>query len=66
MPSLPTLPPPVMTELVTIDGVALHTVVVEPVGASRGDVVFCHGTPWSSAVWHRAVDAVRDSHRVHL
>jgi pimeloyl-ACP methyl ester carboxylesterase len=30
------------------------------------DVVFCHGTPFSSAVWTRYADALSDDFTVHL
>src|SRR4051794_34533340 len=29
-------------------------------------VVFCHGTPWSSALWARIADAVSADHTVYL
>jgi pimeloyl-ACP methyl ester carboxylesterase len=29
-------------------------------------VVFCHGTPWSSALWHPFADALSSGFRVHL
>ena len=40
-----------------MDGASVATVVLGPDARdAAGDVVFCHGTPWSSAV--RVADAV--------
>ncbi|MEQ4301459.1 alpha/beta hydrolase [Plantactinospora sp. B6F1] len=33
---------------------------------SGPDVVFCHGTPWSSALWTPYAEALSDRFRVHL
>ncbi len=56
-------PAPVMVQ---VDDVTVATWVLEPPGASRGDVVLGHGTPWSAATWAAvAADLARD-HRVHL
>lgn len=63
MLDVPVLPPPTHLEF---DGVTVATRILQPDGPSRGDVVLCHGTPWSSFVWsHVAADLSRD-HRVHL
>jgi pimeloyl-ACP methyl ester carboxylesterase len=35
-------------------------------GGTGPDVVFCHGTPFSSAVWTRYADALSDDFTVHL
>jgi len=37
-----------------------------PPGSSRGDVVLCHGTPWSSQVWSRVAHELSRDHRVLL
>jgi len=57
------LPPAVSVD---VDGVAIATRVLEPRGESAGDVVLCHGTPWSSAVWSAVADDLSDDHRVYL
>lgn len=51
----------------TIEGADIATYIYEPTSSnSRGDVVLCHGTPWSASVWARvAADLSRD-HRVLL
>ncbi|MDQ0709250.1 pimeloyl-ACP methyl ester carboxylesterase [Arthrobacter woluwensis] len=59
----PVLPEPT---IVTVDGHAIATRVLEPSGPSRGDIVFCHGTPWSSAVWGAVAQDLRRDHRVFL
>lgn len=60
----PDLGPP---RRVRIDGVDIASYVLGPrEGESRGDVVFCHGTPWSSRVWAQSAQALSRSHRVHL
>lgn len=35
-------------------------------GDSRGDVVICHGTPWSSRMWWPLARALNSTHRVFL
>ena len=57
------LPDPVH---VVIDGATIATSVLEPEGPSAGDVVLCHGTPWSSRVWAQVARRLRVTHRVHL
>lgn len=42
------LPDPVP---VVVDGTSIATRILEPMGRAVGDVVLCHGTPWSSHVW---------------
>lgn len=59
----PVLPEPT---IVTVNGHAIATRVLEPPGPSRGDIVFCHGTPWSSAVWGKVAQNLRRDHRVLL
>lgn len=57
------LPEPVPVE---IDGVPIAARVLEPPGAPVGDVVLCHGTPWSSLVWARVAARLAEDHRVFL
>lgn len=58
------LPDPVR---ITFDGASIATYVLGPErGASAGDVVFCHGTPWSSLVWADSARHLSGSHRVFL
>ena len=58
------LPTPVF---VSVDGVEVATYELSPKTAvSSADVVFCHGTPWSSQVWAQAARHVSAGHRVHL
>ncbi|ACZ21438.1 predicted hydrolase or acyltransferase of alpha/beta superfamily [Sanguibacter keddieii DSM 10542] len=59
----PHLPDPVP---VVIDGASIATYVLEPDGPSAGDVVLCHGTPWSSRVWAQVARRLSATHRVHL
>jgi len=65
MESIPeTLPAPVRVE---VDGVDVATWVLEPESStSSGDVVFCHGTPWSAEVWASAARHVGRGYRVYL
>ncbi|MEU7718057.1 alpha/beta fold hydrolase [Streptomyces tibetensis] len=52
---------------VTVDGASVATYVLAPERrAPAGDVVFCHGTPWSSQVWAEAARHLSSSHRVFL
>lgn len=61
---IPPLPDPVH---VTIDGTSIATYVLENRGrAPVGDVVFCHGTPWSAQVWAEVGRAVSHHRRVFL
>ncbi|GAA4295355.1 alpha/beta hydrolase [Streptomyces venetus] len=58
------LPDPVHID---VDGVGVATYVLNPERrAPLGDVVFCHGTPWSSQVWADAARHLSSSHRVFL
>ncbi|WP_221583262.1 alpha/beta fold hydrolase [Microbacterium sp. G2-8] len=57
------LPEP--TEVV-IDGVSIATWILEPPGTSLGDVVLCHGTPWSAQVWRIVARELGRDHRVFL
>lgn len=51
---------------VTVRGTRIATRVMTPPGPSRGDIVFCHGTPWSSAVWSDVAHELSKDHRVFL
>ncbi|RVU17565.1 alpha/beta hydrolase [Streptomyces antnestii] len=58
------LPDPVH---ITVDGASVATYVLAPERrAPLGDVVFCHGTPWSSQVWAEAARHLSGSYRVFL
>jgi pimeloyl-ACP methyl ester carboxylesterase len=58
------LPDPVQ---ITIDGTSFATYELAPERrAPLGDVVFCHGTPWSSQVWAEAARRLSGGHRVFL
>lgn len=58
------LPPP---RHVDLDGTRVATYVLEPSRAEPvGDVVLCHGTPWSAAVWAPVAHALAATHRVLL
>ncbi|MGW0842735.1 alpha/beta fold hydrolase [Streptomyces sp. NPDC002787] len=60
----PKLPEPVH---VTVGEANIATYVLAPERrAPLGDVVFCHGTPWSSRVWAAAAQQLSSSHRVFL
>ncbi|WP_265443967.1 alpha/beta fold hydrolase [Flexivirga meconopsidis] len=62
--SLPALPD---RELLLIDGVSIATYLLEPEGAaSRGDVVICHGTPWSARIWAGLASYLSRNYRVLL
>jgi len=59
----PPLPDPVP---VVVDGTPIATRVLEPAGTTAGDIVLCHGTPWSSRIWGSvAVELSRD-YRIFL
>lgn len=51
---------------VTIDGTMIATRILEPTAPASGEVVFCHGTPWSSLVWERVARELSRNHRVLL
>jgi pimeloyl-ACP methyl ester carboxylesterase len=58
------LPPPVR---VSLDGADVATYVIEPDGGTaRGDVVLCHGTPWSAAALAPVAQRLRTDYRVFL
>ncbi|WP_224403893.1 alpha/beta fold hydrolase [Pseudonocardia sp. ICBG1034] len=59
----PLLPDPIPVD---VGGTCVATRVVEPAGPVRGDVVLCHGTPWSSQVWGRVARELGRDHRVFL
>ncbi len=64
METLPAdLPVPVRVE---VDGVDVATWVLAPESSGSGDVVFCHGTPWSAEVWAAVARDVARGYRVHL
>lgn len=56
-------PPPHWVE---IDGQRIASYVLEPAGTPVGEVVFCHGTPWSSAVWAPVATHLALTRRVYL
>lgn len=49
-----------------VDATAIATRVLEPTGRAAGDVVLCHGTPWSSRVWGRVAWELSRDFRVFL
>ena len=57
------LPDPVHVHL---DGTTIATYTLEPDQPSNGDVVLCHGTPWSSRVWAPVARRLSTTHRVRL
>ncbi|MBL0885418.1 alpha/beta fold hydrolase [Myceligenerans indicum] len=57
------LPEPVH---VTVGGARIATYVLAPERPSVGDVVFCHGTPWSARVWAQAARHLSGGRRVFL
>ncbi|MFI8523136.1 alpha/beta fold hydrolase [Promicromonospora sukumoe] len=63
-----TLPAPVLAD-VEVDGDVerIATWVLEPADrAPAGDVVLCHGTPWSARVWAPVARALSQEYRVFL
>ncbi|MFJ3958481.1 alpha/beta fold hydrolase [Arthrobacter sp. NPDC090010] len=52
--------------LVTVDGAEIATWVLEPDGPAAGEVVLCHGTPWSSQIWWTAAHDLSQDFRVFL
>lgn len=55
------------TQHADIDGVAVATRLLQPTAREPlHDVVFCHGTPWSSRVWSAAASELAETHRVFL
>lgn len=57
------LPAPVP---VIIGDATIATRVLEPAGRSAGDVVLCHGTPWSSQIWGAVARKLSSEYRVFL
>jgi pimeloyl-ACP methyl ester carboxylesterase len=58
------LPPP---RYVDLDGTRVATYILGPSRTEPvGDVVLCHGTPWSAAVWAPVAQALAATHRVLL
>lgn len=57
------LPEPVH---VTLSGATVATYVLEPERPAEGDVVLCHGTPWSSQVWAQVARQLSSNYRVFL
>lgn len=58
------LPDPVH---LTVDGADIAAYVLDPARRDpAGDMVFCHGTPWSSQVWAQVARHVGRGHRVFL
>jgi pimeloyl-ACP methyl ester carboxylesterase len=58
------LPEPVHVD---VDGASVATCLLAPDrGRPAGDVVFCHGTPWSARVWAGAARLLSDKYRVFL
>lgn len=51
---------------VTIDGADIATYTLTPEQPARGEVVFCHGTPWSARVWADIAIHLSRTHRVLL
>ncbi|UUT34602.1 alpha/beta fold hydrolase [Microbacterium elymi] len=52
---------------VDLDGERIATYVFEPSSAEPiGDVVLCHGTPWSAAVWSPVAHHLASARRVYL
>lgn len=63
-PSLRPLPAPTVVDL---DGVPVAAWVLGPDAAeSDGDLVICHGTPWSAALWAELAAVLSERWRVHL
>lgn len=58
------LPEPVHVD---VEGASVATYLLAPDrGRPSADVVFCHGTPWSSLVWAAAARHLSNNHRVFL
>jgi pimeloyl-ACP methyl ester carboxylesterase len=63
------LPAPVFVDLdiASDDGARVATYVLEPTDRPpAGDVVLCHGTPWSAQVWAPVARALSEEYRVFL
>ncbi|WP_375141891.1 alpha/beta fold hydrolase [Zhihengliuella sp.] len=59
----PLLPEP---SRVMIDGTAVATRVLEPTHPAGGELVLCHGTPWSSRIWAGVARELSIDYRVFL
>lgn len=60
----PVLPSPTRID---VDGSEIATYRLEPDNpSSASDVVLCHGTPWSAAMWMPVARMLADQHRVFL
>lgn len=59
----PLVPDPVS---VVVDGTSIATRVLSPAGPPAGDIVLCHGTPWSSHVWGDIAREMSRDYRVFL
>lgn len=51
---------------VNVGGATIATRLLEPTGSPMGDIVLCHGTPWSSYVWGRLARQLARDYRVFL
>ena len=61
------LPVPVFVDVGEADGARVATYVLEPTDRTpAGDVVLCHGTPWSAHVWAPVARALSRDYRVFL
>ncbi|MGY4720230.1 alpha/beta fold hydrolase [Naumannella huperziae] len=49
-----------------LTGTPIAAYQLSPSGPARGDVVLCHGTPWSSRVWLPVAQRLARDHRVWL
>lgn len=64
MPDRNHLPSP---HYIDLDGERIATYVLEPLDEEPvGEVVLCHGTPWSSAVWAPVAQQLASTRRVFL
>ncbi|PFG29436.1 alpha/beta fold hydrolase [Paramicrobacterium agarici] len=62
-----TFTPIPLPSLVDMEGSRIATTVLQPTEREpRGDVVLCHGTPWSSTVWAPIAQALSADYRVFL
>ncbi|HIY67297.1 MAG TPA: alpha/beta hydrolase [Candidatus Agrococcus pullicola] len=51
---------------VVVDGTSIATRILAPAGPAIGDVVLCHGTPWSAQVWGGVARELSRYYRVFL
>lgn len=59
----PLLPEPIP---IVVDGTSISTRVLAPARTAVGDVVLCHGTPWSAQVWAGVARDLSRNYRVFL